>query len=415
MHDSVLMNLLLNFLFIVVGLLLFALYYDVTKKQPSKWIVITLSTVTILLCVMFSHKLTNGIYVDLRRIPFFLASLYFGPVVSFVLMIIIIALRYLIIGSGLIHLVILNYFITFIILSAFSKGFLRAKKKVKMVFTVAICFSMTIFNLLFGYIHQAEISVDEYLYLVIIPLGATVISVMIAEMIRKVMMLRKTFSQHEKLRVVSQLAASISHEIRNPLTSSKGFLQLVQEERNEKTQREFIELSLKGIDQATYVIEEYLTFTNSAKDKIERIDVKHSILELIENLKSKAGQVSFHHQLIDDVYVDGQHHSFRKCIGNVIVNAIESMPLGGEVSITMIEKESLMIAISDSGQGMTKEQIQRFGEPFFTTKDEGTGLGMMAATIIVHSMKGKIQVESELNKGTTVFIELHKSLKADTG
>ncbi|UXH46085.1 ATP-binding protein [Rossellomorea vietnamensis] len=415
MHDSVLMNLLLNFLFIVVGLLLFALYYDVTKKQPSKWIVITLSTVTILLCVMFSHKLTNGIYVDLRRIPFFLASLYFGPVVSFVLMIIIIALRYLIIGSGLIHFVILNYFITFIILSAFSKGFLRAKKKVKMVFTVAICFSMTIFNLLFGYIHQAEISVDEYLYLVIIPLGATVISVMIAEMIRKVMMLRKTFSQHEKLRVVSQLAASISHEIRNPLTSSKGFLQLVQEERNEKTQREFIELSLKGIDQATHVIEEYLTFTNSAKDKIERIDVKHSILELIENLKLKAGKVSFHHQLIDDVYVDGQHHSFRKCIGNVIVNAIESMPLGGEVSITMIEKESLMIAISDSGQGMTKEQIQRFGEPFFTTKDEGTGLGMMAATIIVHSMKGKIQVESELNKGTTVFIELHKSLKADTG
>ncbi|MEI2666027.1 ATP-binding protein [Rossellomorea sp. LJF3] len=415
MHDSVLTNLLLNFLFIVVGLLLFALYYDVTKKQPSKGIVILLSTVTILLCVLFSHKLTNGIYVDLRRIPFFLASLYFGPVVSFVLMVIIIALRYLIIGSGLIHLVILNYFISFIILAAFSKGFLRAKKKEKMVFAVAICFSMTIFNLLFGYIHQAEISVDEYLYLVIIPLAATMISVMISEMIRKVMMLRKTFSQHEKLRVVSQLAASISHEIRNPLTSSKGFLQLVQEERNEKTQREFIELSLIGIDQATHVIEEYLTFTNSAKDKIERIDVKHSILELIENLKSEDGQVSFRHQLIDDVYVDGQRNSFRKCIGNIIANAIESMPLGGEVSISMVEKENLMISISDSGEGMTKEQIQRFGEPFFTTKDEGTGLGMMAATIIVHSMQGKIQVESELNKGTTVFIELHKSLKADTG
>ncbi|MCR8849800.1 ATP-binding protein [Rossellomorea sp. SC111] len=415
MHDSVLTNLLLNFLFIVVGLLLFALYYDVTKKQPSKGIVIMLSTITILLCVMFSHKLTNGVYVDLRRIPFFLASLYFGPAVSFVLMIIIIALRYLIIGSGLIHLVILNYFITFLILAAFSKGFLRAKKKVKMFFTVAICFSMTIFNLLFGYINSAEISVDEYLYLVIIPLAATMISVMIAEMIRKVMMLRKTFSQHEKLKVVSQLAASISHEIRNPLTSSKGFLQLVQEERNEKTQREFIELSLKGIDQATHVIEEYLTFTNSTPDKLESINVKHSILELIETLKSEVGQVSFHNQLIDDVYVNGQRNSFRKCIGNILLNAIESMPHGGEVSITMVEKENLLISISDSGQGMTKEQIQRFGEPFFTTKDEGTGLGLMAATIIVHSMKGKIGVESELNKGTTVTIELDKSLKTEAG
>ncbi len=236
MHDSVLTNLLLNFLFIVVGLLVFALYYDATKKHPSKVIVIILSTITILLCVIFSHKLANGVYVDLRRIPFFLGSLYFGPAVSFVLMIIIIALRYLIIGSGLIHLVILNYFITFLILASFSKGFLRAKKKVKMIFTVVICFSMTVFNLLFGYIHQAYITMDEYLYLVLIPLAATVISVMIAEMIRKLMMLRKTLAQHEKLQVVSRLAASLSHEIRNPLTSSKGFLQLVQEEKDEKTQ-----------------------------------------------------------------------------------------------------------------------------------------------------------------------------------
>lgn len=415
MHDSVLTNLLLNFLFIVVGLLVFALYYDATKKHPSKVIVIILSTITILLCVIFSHKLANGVYVDLRRIPFFLGSLYFGPAVSFVLMIIIIALRYLIIGSGLIHLVILNYFITFLILASFSKGFLRAKKKVKMIFTVVICFSMTVFNLLFGYIHQAYITMDEYLYLVLIPLAATVISVMIAEMIRKLMMLRKTLAQHEKLQVVSRLAASLSHEIRNPLTSSKGFLQLVQEEKDEKTQMEFIDLSLKGIDQATHVIEDYLTFTNSTPDKLESINVKHSLMELIEMVKPNARHISFHYQLIEDIYVEGNPNSFSKCMGNIIANAIESMSGGGELSIRMMENENVLISISDTGQGMTNEQIQRFGEPFFTTKDEGTGLGMMAATIIVHSMNGKVQVESELNKGTTVFIELHKSLESETG
>ncbi|PFA63223.1 hypothetical protein CN378_19585 [Bacillus sp. AFS015802] len=415
MQDSILTNLLLNFLFIIVGLLLFALFYDLKKTPPSKRMVIIVSTMTILLCVIFSQKLTNGVYVDLRRIPFFLASLYFGPLVSFILMVIIIALRFLVIGSGLIHLVILNYFITFLILAAFSRGFLRAKKEVKMLFTVAICFSMTIFNLLFGYIHNAEISVDEYLYLVIIPLAATVISVWIAEMIRKLILMRKTYSQHEKLQLVSQLAASLSHEIRNPLTSSKGFLQLVQEEKDEKNQREFIDLSLKGIDQATHVIEEYLTFTNSTPDKLERINVKHCLLELIEKVESKTRHISFHYQLIEDIYVEGQLHNFRKCIENIVTNAIESMPHGGDLSITMVENENVLISISDSGQGMTKEQIQRFGEPFFTTKDEGTGLGMMAANIIIHSMKGKIQVESELYKGTTVNIELRKSFQTEAG
>ncbi|MGM0839919.1 MAG: ATP-binding protein [Bacillota bacterium] len=415
MVDSVLTNLLLNFLFIIVGLLAFALYYDFTKKTPSKGIVIFLSTITILLCVLFSHELTAGVYVDLRRIPFFLASLYFGPLVSFVLMIVIILLRYMFIGSGLIHLVILNYFITFLILAAFSKGFLRAKKKVKMLFTVVICFNMTVFNLVFGYVYEAEISRDEYIYLVLIPLAATIISVMIAEMIRKLMMMRRTLSQHEKLQVVSQLAASISHEVRNPLTSSKGFLQLMREEKDEKMKKQFIDLSLKGIDQATHVIEDYLTFTNSTPDKIERINVKHSIVDLIEMVKPLAQHVSFSYYLIDDIYVDGQSHSFRKCIGNIIKNAIESMPQGGDLSIEMIEDENLVIAITDTGLGMTKEQIQRFGEPFFTTKNEGTGLGVMAANIIVHSMKGNIQVKSELNRGTTVYIELHKSLKIEAG
>ncbi len=178
---------------------------------------------------------------------------------------------------------------------------------------------------------------------------------------------------------------------------------------------EFIDLSLKGIDQATHVIEDYLTFTNSTPDKLESINVKHSLMELIEMVKPNARHISFHYQLIEDIYVEGNPNSFSKCMGNIIANAIESMSGGGELSIRMMENENVLISISDTGQGMTNEQIQRFGEPFFTTKDEGTGLGMMAATIIVHSMNGKVQVESELNKGTTVFIELHKSLESETG
>ncbi|BCB02684.1 ATP-binding protein [Bacillus sp. KH172YL63] len=406
MDSSILTNLLLNFLFIIIGLLFLALYYDFTKKPPAKGIVILTSAITILLCVLFSIKLTNGVYIDLRMIPFFLSSLYFGPVVSFVLMIAIIGFRYLILGGELIYLVMLNYAVAFMILWLFSKRFQRADRNEKLMFMVMVCASMTTLNLALGSIHQAEITVDEWVYLVLIPLTAGIISVLVAEMMRKLMVMKRKVNQEEKLQVVSRLAASISHEIRNPLTTSKGFLQLMKEEKNEEMQREFVDLSLSGIEQATNVIEEYLTFTRSSPEEQERIDVRQAIVELFENLRPLSPHISFHSQLMEGIYVDGHPHSFRKCMGNIMRNAIEAMPRGGELTVNMTMEKNLTIAISDSGWGMTKEQIARFGEPFFSTKDEGTGLGVMAANIIVHSMEGNIRVKSELNKGTTVYIEL---------
>ncbi len=114
---------------------------------------------------------------------------------------------------------------------------------------------------------------------------------------------------------------------------------------------------------------------------------------------------------MDDMYVEGQARSFKQCVMNIMKNSIESMPAGGELNLTMAFKEKLVISISDTGFGMTDEQIHRFGEPFYTTKNEGTGLGIMAASIIVNSMKGKIQVKSELNRGTTVYLEFNEVTK----
>ncbi|MEL3972735.1 ATP-binding protein [Rossellomorea oryzaecorticis] len=413
MFDSVLTNLLLNFFFIITGLLFFALYFDIKKKVPSRLLVIIISSLTILFCVIFSSKLASGVYVDLRRIPFFLASLYFGPLVSFVLMMIIIILRLAFIGDGFIVLVILNYFSTFLILAMLSKGFLRAEKKLKLMYTVGLCSLMTLYNVLFGYMSGVAISLYEYVCIVLIPLAATIISVFIAEMLRKLMTMRRLSIQNEKLQVVGQLAASISHEVRNPLTSSKGYLQLMRDEKDQVSQKRFIDLSLKGIDQANHVIEDYLTFANSTPDRVEQIDVKESILELIQLMEPAAfyHQVKMKTELVNCIFVKGQKRSFKQCMMNIMKNSIESMPAGGELNIKMITEKHLIISISDTGLGMTKEQVNRFGEPFFTTKDEGTGLGIMAACIIVNSMKGKIQVKSEVNRGTTVYIEFHEITK----
>ncbi|XXM72168.1 ATP-binding protein [Lysinibacillus sphaericus] len=407
MQDSIVANLLLNFFFILSGLLIIAIYYDVKKKVPSRVFVIFISTMTILLCMMFGAKLGSGIYIDLKRIPFFLASLYFGPLVSFILMAVIIFFRLILIGDEFILLVALNYFSAFLILAKLSKSFYRANRTLKLIYSAFLCLLMTGYNILMGAVYGVEKTFYEHICIIFIPLAATIISILIAEMLRKVMRARKLFIQQEKLKAVGQLAATISHEVSNPLTSSKGFLQLMRNEQDQNSQQRFLDLSLEGIDQASHVIEEYLTFANTTPDKIEHIKVKELISGLVHLMKPIASNngVSIKYKLLPNIYIEGQTRKLKQCMMNIMKNSIESMPSGGVLHIEMTQPDNLVISFSDTGSGMTAEQVHRFGEPFYTTKDEGTGLGIMAASIIVNSMKGNIQVKSEVNRGTTVYLE----------
>jgi two-component system, sporulation sensor kinase B len=105
--------------------------------------------------------------------------------------------------------------------------------------------------------------------------------------------------------------------------------------------------------------------------------------------------------------VKGEEAQLQQCLLNIAKNAIESMPSGGKLSIKMKKHNThALLTISDKGCGMTKEQIARLGEPYFTTKDQkGTGLGMMVVFRVVEAMKGKIKVDSEVGKGTIFTIE----------
>ncbi|KON84465.1 hypothetical protein AF331_10395 [Rossellomorea marisflavi] len=412
MYPEALTLLLLDFLFIITGLLFFALYYDMKKKFPSRVCALMVAIPVILLCMLFSYEITEGVYADLRRIPFFLASLYFGPLVSIILVAVIVLFRFLFIGPELIHLVIFNYLFAFLVISMISKRFAQYSLKWKLVIMIILCTYMSLFNLSFGEMYDPKTKFAEYMLLLIVPLAASIIAILCAEMIRNLIMLKRKEQQLDKLNMVGQLAASISHEVRNPLTSSKGFLQLIREEKDIELQRQFIELSLVGIEQATGVIEDYLTFTDSMPDEPVAIDVRLAVMEVAKDLEafSLEQKVKVNLVLEEGVLVRGQPRSFSQCMMNMMRNSIDSMPAGGTLTVKVEKKEKVIISICDTGVGMTKDQIRRFGEPFFTIKDESTGLGVMAAHIIVHAMKGNITVKSEPNKGTTIYIELNHGI-----
>ncbi|WP_416313299.1 ATP-binding protein [Rossellomorea sp. FS2] len=404
--------LLLDFLFIITGLLFFALYYDLKKKFPSKVCALMVAIPVILLCMLFSYEITEGVYADLRRIPFFLASLYFGPLVSIILVAVIVVFRFILIGPELIHLVIFNYLLAFLVIVPISKRFSYYSLKWKLGIMIILCTYMSLFNLSFGELYDPKTKAEEYMLLLIVPVAASVIAILCAEMIRNLITLKRKEQKLEKLNMVGQLAASISHEVRNPLTSSKGFLQLIREEKDVELQRQFIELSLVGIEQATGVIEDYLTFTDAVPDEAILIDVRLAITEVANELESFSSErkIRVYLELEEGVFIRGQRRSFSQCMMNMMRNSIDSMPAGGKLTVKVEKKEKVLISICDTGVGMTKDQIRRFGEPFFTIKDESTGLGVMAAHIIVQAMKGNITVKSEPNKGTTIYIELNPGI-----
>lgn len=215
----------------------------------------------------------------------------------------------------------------------------------------------------------------------------------------------------EKLQIVSHLAASISHEVRNPLTVTRGFIQMLSEDVSPQTKVKYASIALQELDRATDVINDYLTFAAISPENTDRLRVSDEIKHVVNSIKPLAikNRVDLKISVFDDksYYIVGESKKFQQCLFNIVKNGIESMSVEGELSIHVHHAAStIQIKIQDEGIGMSQEQIGRLGEPYFTTKNTGTGLGMMVSYSVIKSMEGTIYVSSAQGKGTCFALNL---------
>ncbi|MBP1961020.1 sensor histidine kinase [Paenibacillus aceris] len=214
----------------------------------------------------------------------------------------------------------------------------------------------------------------------------------------------------EKDRMVGQLAATISHEIRNPLTSIRGFLQLLdQKELSLYDQKRYIELALSGVDQANTIINDYLNYAKPSTGLHEQLDIKEELEGTIRFITPFATNhqvvIEITHLSEEPLYILGESKKLRQCLMNLVKNSIESMPTGGLISLRTCKlPNAVQISITDTGVGMTQSQIDSLGMPFYTTKEQGTGLGLVVVMSIIKMMNGKISFSSSLNHGTECSI-----------
>ncbi|WP_175532067.1 HAMP domain-containing sensor histidine kinase [Paenibacillus sp. yr247] len=218
----------------------------------------------------------------------------------------------------------------------------------------------------------------------------------------------------EKDRMLGQLAATISHEVRNPLTTTRGFLQLLeQKDLSIHDHKRYVELALSGVDQANTIINDYLNYAKPSTGLHEQLDIKEE-LEAMQRFVTPFATdhqvvIDISHENEDPLYILGESKKLRQCLMNLVKNAIESMPNGGKISLRTCKlPNAVQISITDTGVGMSKTQLNSLGRPFYTTKEQGTGLGLVVVMSIIKMMNGKISFSSNLNQGTQCSILFHQ-------
>ncbi|WP_377890710.1 ATP-binding protein [Alkalihalobacillus sp. R86527] len=408
---SVLLNLLVVFAPLSIIQIFYLLQHTNFLKRSSKWILTIFPGISIIFCMMYPIIFNDEFILDLRRIPFILGGLYGGHWVAFGYLIVTLGFRYSLGGSGFIPTLIFFGGIA-IIISFLSPKFKKLSLKHKLLLAALIDsvvgWASTGFSLAF---FDTGISTEVWFMFNIASVLGIVIAILVYEVFIKQFNLLNSVMEGQKLKVASHLAASISHEVRNPLTVSRGFLQLIDSDVDDKKTKGYMDLAIKEIDRATDIINDYLTFAKPYPEKFDVIEIERELessLNVIHPLATMNDVTINTHVDLPSTIIEYEKKKFQQCIMNILKNSIEAMPGGGTLTVIASKKgREVIISISDTGIGMTKEQLSRIGEPFFTTKEKGTGLGMMVTHSIISAMEGHLRFESKVGKGTTVTISLH--------
>lgn len=392
---------------ILIIFLFFSLVLIEKNRKPTltKSLFIILFVILLWTCIQFSYNPVPSARFDLRIIPYVIGSLYLGigPLLSGL---IIIIRGFYGIDTGFFLTAILYVPLAFLLWRLYP-WFNHQFPKRRILFSVGlgiILGAVTIAGMEF--IKTPDYWFDAWFaYLVIPPLGIGIISYCI-EFVRRNIEMRHQLVKAEKLQAVEQMGAAISHEIRNPLTAASGFVQLLQDSYlTKQQQQDYLNIVKEELKAAERVIEDYLTFAKPSLVKIEELNVKKELQQVINILQPIANQNSV--KILTDfsvvAFIQGDRQKFRQVFINVLKNAVESMPNGGYLTIgTEFSRNHITIQVKDTGIGMAKEQLERLGEPYYSTKgSKGTGLGMMVVYSIVRAMNGTIKVESEVGVGTT--------------
>jgi signal transduction histidine kinase len=229
--------------------------------------------------------------------------------------------------------------------------------------------------------------------------------------------------QLERWSCASQMTASIAHEIRNPLTSIKGFIQLIMRKPDRPAPRSYLEIIASEIERIEKLVTEFQLLSRPIKPaefvSVDIVMIMRDVVMLMESQAlNKKVKLNLEYQFDDKLpvlyYVRGDQAQLKQVLINLLRNAIEAVDEQGHIEVTLTQCSGMIaIKIKDDGVGIPQEVLLKLGTPFYTTKPNGTGLGLSVCFNILESHGGKMEIKSKVGAGTT-FTVLLPYLPADT-
>ncbi|QQZ08136.1 ATP-binding protein [Heyndrickxia vini] len=220
----------------------------------------------------------------------------------------------------------------------------------------------------------------------------------------------KLQNDSQKLELVGTLAASTAHEIRNPLTGIKGLVQLLSEKYKDPKDQFYFSILHKEINRINQIVNEFLILGKPTIQKMEKIHLDQVINDLNPLIYSESNLYNVHYSYqikSEEITVLATIDQLKQVVLNITKNALEAMPSEGKLILNLEKIDShALLSISDNGTGISPENLKKVFTPFFTSKENGTGLGLVVCKRIIESFDGSLSIKSEINKGTEVLISL---------
>jgi two-component system sporulation sensor kinase B len=416
-NDEMLADKLFVNIFLVFGpLLVYSALSDHRHMKHTPLLMGGVLGVSSVLCLIFSYS-WYGLFWDLRYVPLIISVLYFGSKAGLLNMILmVIACIYMgpeSMGVGLVSM-LLCYLVPLLMRRRFIQltGMLsRVRMSILMSIWInaAMLLFLTVQAWTNGRLDSDEIELIKgvlwFGMIQLISVGATSFW-MDFSLEREEM--RKKIKYADRLNTLGELAASMAHEVRNPLTVVKGFLQMIQSGLEGKNRR-YTALALAELERAEKIISDYLNLSRPQIENTELMNLSSMVQQIALLLKPMAVKqgVKLHMELRDEIYVHTGRNQLLQALIHVTKNAIEAAEDGGKVYIKLaVQEEKACLNIKDNGKGMSREHLERVGTLFFSTKEVGTGLGTVVSFRMIEAMNGSIRYESEPGAGTEVTILL---------
>ncbi len=366
-----------------------------------------LSSIAALLCMAYPIEVLRSTVFDLRTVPLLIVTLYAGIIPGGICALFIIMARWSI-GGEYAWVGVLITVVALLTSLSYSKMFKDSHKKWKpglLAIFLYFLFYILILNIYIDFLNM------QFYVAYFVPLVITffLMLILIDRLIRINMQLEETIYLG-KLSILGEMAASIAHEIRNPLTTVRGMIQFLSTDTEDKQLKQYAPLLVDELDRSNKIISDYLALVKPNELTLTEINLKR----VVEDTISLLAPLGVYHNVViksklkvqHQVIADEQH--LKQCLINLIKNAIEAIEDEGQIVIKekMTTPGHIDLLIEDNGKGMTSEELKKIGLPFYTTKTKGTGLGTMITYKLIKNMKGSIFYKSLPNKGTTVTVRI---------